>query len=164
MSELTARGLVDLLARNELRIRTGILELPIDALGNESNLAVNLGIGCHDVCTWKLNRTPADRTHLAISWQSLTEDLASLLSDLSAPGYCVWASGIDVMLAAISFEERKQFWAFLRTTFRQSRGLLVSMPRMAAHLLPDDERTLWTQYGRLAGWTNDAGEARTPTT
>jgi hypothetical protein len=159
MPESTPQALADLLGSNELRIRTGILEVPIELLGNENDLAVTLSIGFLDFCVWKVNRTPVNRSHLALTWQGITEDLVSVLSDMSLPGYCVWVAGLDVLLSAVSFDDRKQFWAFIRSTFRQSRGLLLSVPRQAAHLLPEEERKLWIEYGRLAVWNNRAREA-----
>ena len=104
MAEPTPLALVDLLGRRELRIRTGILELPVETIGNESNLAVGLGVGWRDICAWKLSVTPGDRTHLGLSWEMMTQDLVSLLSDLSLPGHCVWVTNLDVLLAAIAFD------------------------------------------------------------
>jgi hypothetical protein len=156
MSEMTPQKLVNLLATNELRIRTGILEVPVEALGSENNIAVALGVGFRDICAWKVSRTPSDREHLAITWQSIIEDLVSSVTDISLPGFCIWVSGVDVLLAAIPFEDRKQFWSFIRTTFRHSRGLILSVPRMAAHLFPEDERAQWINYCRLSVWTKGA--------
>ena len=154
MPEPSPRALVELLARNELRIRTGVLEVSIGTIGKEIDLAVSLGVGFCDICAWKIDRTPAARTRLGLSWEIIIQDLVSLLSDLSLPGYCVWVSGIDVLLAALPYDDRRHFWEFMRGTFRQSRGLLLSMPLGAAHLLPDGERALWIEYGRLSVWTN----------
>ena len=153
MPEPSPQVLVELLARNELRIRTGVLELPVGILGKECDLAVSLGVGYCDLCTWKIDGTPAERTRLGHSWEMIAQDLVSLLSDLSLPGYCVWVSSVDVLLAGIPFDDRRRFWEFMRSTFRQPRGLLLSMPLGAAHLLPDDERALWIEYGRLSVWT-----------
>ncbi len=163
MAEPTPLALVDLLGRRELRIRTGILELPVETIGNESNLAVGLGVGWRDICAWKLSVTPGDRTHLGLSWEMMTQDLVSLLSDLSLPGHCVWVTNLDVLLAAIAFDDRKRFWGFMRISFRQSRGLLLSMPQGASRLLPKDERSLWLEYGRLSTWTNHSSEIRSRT-
>ncbi len=159
MSEPSPQELVALLARQELRIRTGVLELPIELLGCEDNLAVGLGVGYLDLCAWKVSRTPVNRSHLGLSWEVIIHDLTTLASDTSIPGYCVWISGVDVLLAAIPFNDRKRLWDFLRSTFRQPRGLLLSMPRKAARLLPEDERGLWLEYGRLSTWTNSAWKA-----
>lgn len=157
MSETILQGMVDLLARNELRIRTGIVEVPLEVLGHEPDVAVHLGIGCRDICTFKASRIPSTRPHLAIRWQTVLEDLELLVSDLSLPGCCIWVSGVDVLLAAIPFPDRKSFWGYLRSTFRQSRGLLLSIPESAAHLLPADERSEWIKYDRLCTWTRETG-------
>jgi len=153
MPEPSPRELVELLARNELRIRTGILELPVEALGTESDLAVGLGVGYRDICAWKVDRIPAGRTRVGLRWEGITQDLVSLLADSSLPGYCVWVSSLDVLLAGVPFADRQRLWNFMRGTFRQSRGLLLSMPVGATHLLPEGERALWIEYGRLSVWT-----------
>ncbi len=159
MSETSPQDLVALLARQELRIRTGVLELPVELLGSEDNLAVSLGVGHWDLCAWKVDTSPVDRTHLGLSWEVIIHDLGTLVSDISVPGYCVWISGLDVLLAAIPFADRKRLWDFIRSTFRQPRGLLLSMPRNAVRLLPEDERSLWLEYGRLSTWTHSAWKA-----
>jgi len=160
MREMNPQRLVHLLATNELRIRTGVLEVPVETLGSESNIAVSLEVGFRDVCKWKVSVTPLRHEHLAITWQSIIEDLVSCVRDMSVPGFCVWISGIDVLLAAIPFEDRKQFWSFFRNTFRQSRGLLLSLPAAATNLLPAEERTLWIDYRRLSVWTYGASDGQ----
>jgi hypothetical protein len=111
MPEPSPQDLADLLAHNELRIRTGILELPIKLVGGEVDLAVALGVGHRDICDWLITRTPDTRLHLGLSYESIIRDLAVLLSDMSLPGYCIWVSGLDVLLAAIPFDDRKRLWA-----------------------------------------------------
>ena len=44
MLEPAPQELVYLLASKELKMRTGILELPLDLLGTENNLAVERGV------------------------------------------------------------------------------------------------------------------------
>jgi hypothetical protein len=53
MPDMTPQALVSLLASRELRIRTGIVELPIGKLGKECDLAVALNAGHQDICDWK---------------------------------------------------------------------------------------------------------------
>ena len=77
MPEPTPIELVDLLCQDELRIRTGILELSPESLGSESNIAVHLGIGCRDICAWKIDGTPTGRTHLGITWEGIVEILSA---------------------------------------------------------------------------------------
>ncbi len=152
MPEPAPFALVGLLAKPELRIRTGILEIPPWCLGKEADLAVQLGVGCRDLREWKVARTPLDRKFIGVRWEALVKDIATVLSDSTVPGYCVWVASVDVFLAGVSFRDRKCFWAFMRDTFRPSRGLVLSMPLGALNLLPEDERKLWMEFGRLSPW------------
>ena len=159
MPESTPQQLVQLLASQELRIRTGILELPIKLLGAEANLAVELGVGYQNICDWKASRIPPDQFHLGLSWEVIISDLAEALLDKTLPGYCVWLSGIDVLLASIPFDDRKRFWDFVRGTFRRPRGLLLSLPERAVRVLPESERASWIQFDRLSTWTDHSFKA-----
>ena len=150
MPDSSVEQLVGLLGETELRIRTGLVEIPHHRLGKESDLAVTLGVGYCDICAWKCARVPIGRTHLGIRREDIAGDLTAILSDLSVPGNCVWVSGLDVLLARLSYAEREQFWQFVRLTFRPARGLLISMPVSATNLLPDEERLIWHSFGRLA--------------
>jgi hypothetical protein len=150
MPEVTPQSLADLLARQELRIRTGVLELPVTALGIEAQLAVGLDVGHSDICSWLVDRAPLGRLRLGLRWEGIVRHLETLLLNLALPGKCIWISGIDVLLAGIAHDDRSRFWQFMRSTFRPSRGLLLSMPEEATHLLSSDERALWLEYGRLS--------------
>src|ERR1017187_10312037 len=152
MPELAPYALVGLLAKPELRIRTGILEIPACCLGKETDLAVHLGVGCRDLREWKVGRTPSDRKFVGLRWESLVQDIAAVLSDSTVPGYCVWVASVDIFLAGLPFRDRERFWGFMRNTFRQSRGLVLSMPLGALNLLPEAERKLWMEFGRLSPW------------
>lgn len=156
MPEPKPQQLVRLLASQELRIRTGILELPIKLLGTEANLAVELGVGYQNICDWKANRIPPDQSHLGLSCEVIISDLAEALLDKTLPGYCVWVSGIDALLASIPFDDRMRFWDFVRGTFRRPRGLLLSIPERAVRVLPESERASWIQFGRLSTWADPA--------
>src|SRR4051812_14984191 len=87
MPEVDTAQLVALLSRQELRIRTGILELPLQAVGHEHDLAVNLSIGHCDLCTWKANSLPTGRTRLGVHWEVLANDVLAVAADDSLPGY-----------------------------------------------------------------------------
>ena len=154
MPEPTPSALVRLLIQPELRIRTGILELPLDAFGNEPDLAVQLGVGCRNLVSWKLGTLPTGRRYIGLACEQLIQDLALVLSDSGTPGYCVWISNVDLLLAGLPFRERERFWSFMFSTFRQPRGLLLSMPIRASSLLPESQRGAWAESGRLSVWSN----------
>lgn len=152
MAEITARQLTNLLSGQELRIRTGILELPIDLIGRERDLAVELNVGHSDLCSWKIELMLPGRTRIGLWWEGLANDIARLVSDVSFPGYCIWISALDVFLSGIPHPDRARFWQFMRLNFRPPRGLLLSIPAGAKHLLPETERSAWLEIGRLAQW------------
>jgi hypothetical protein len=153
MPETTPKALVSLLAGQDLSRRTGILEIPIESLGIEDDIAVGLNAGHCDICRWKVDQTQPGRTRLGLRWDGIVTDLESLMADLSIPGYCVWISSVDVLLAGIPHSDRLHFWEFMRLAFRPPRGLLMSIPDKATHILSSEERTLWVEYGRLSRWT-----------
>lgn len=150
MPDDSVEQLVSLLRQTELRIRTGVVELPRNRLSRQTDLAVSYGVGYNDICAWKCAHVPTGRTHLGIRREDLAEDLSAVLSDLSVPGYCVWVSGLDILLARLPYSEREHFWQFMRSTFRPPRGLIISLPASATNILPDHERSLWRDFGRLA--------------
>jgi hypothetical protein len=154
MTEATPKTLVSLLAGQDLSRRTGIIELPIKSLGIEGDIAVGLNAGHFDICKLKVNQAQPGRTRLGLRWDGIVNDLESPMADLSIPGYCVWISSVDVLLAGIPHSDRLHFWEFMRLAFRPPRGLLMSMPEKATHILSNEERTLWVEYGRLSRWTH----------
>lgn len=152
MREPTTNELANLLAGQDLGRRSGVVELPIACLGIEGDIAVTLGAGHCDICKWKLDHVPVGRSRFGLRWDGIISDLLKVLLDLSIPGYCIWVSNIDVLLAGIPHPDRSRFWEFMRLTCRPSRGLLISMPIGASHIFPNEERALWLEYGRLCGW------------
>ena len=160
MPETTPKALVSLLAGQDLSRRTGILEIPITSLGTEGDIAVGLNVGHCDICRWKVSIMQPDRKRLGLRWDGIVTDLESLIADLSIPGYCVWISSVDVLLAGIPHANRSHFWEFMRIAFRPPRGLLMSMPEKATHLLSNEERELWSEYGRLSLWKADEHEGQ----
>jgi len=155
MGEATPKSLATLLAGQDLSRRTGILELPVKSLGLEGDFAVGLNVGHGDICRWKVDRVQAGRTRIGLRWDGIVSDLESITADLSIPGYCIWISNVDVLLAGIPHSDRSRFWEFMRIAFRPPRGLLLSMPEKATHILSSEERALWLEYGRLSIWKSD---------
>jgi hypothetical protein len=155
MVETTPQSLASLLAGQDLSRRTGILELPLTSLGLEGDFAVGLNVGHCDICSWKVDQVGAGRTRIGLRWDRIVSDLESLTADLSIPGYCIWISSVDVLLAGIPHSDRSRFWEFMRIAFRPPRGLLLSIPEKATHILSSEERELWFEYGRLSIWNFD---------
>ncbi len=152
MSETEPASLVQLLQRTELRIRTGIVLLPLVMLGRERELAARLAIEAVNWRDWKLNHLSSDSHHLGLSSETVLRDLGEIIEDVDIGGDCLWIYNADLALSALRYDERLRLWSFLFSTFKQRRGLLVSLPAQASNLLPTGERIAWEQDERLARW------------
>ena len=152
MGKVSPVELVQLLRQPVLRIRTGILLVPPEFVGSEKDRAARLDMDAVDLQAWKLQHIGASSRYLGLSWESLIRDLQAILSEPHRPGHCLLVYNLDLFLSAFDYTDRLCFWDFLRTTFKRGRGLLLCLPIQALHLLPQDQRALWEDGGRLAVW------------
>ncbi len=144
--------LVELLCGETLRIRTGILLLPLNLLGDEPELAARLGIEAVDWRGWKLKRLESNSRFLGLSGETVLKDLQEIVDDIDLAGNCLWIYNADLFLSALCYDERRYLWDFLFSTFKQHRGLLLSLPAQALGLLPMQKRRAWEDDNRLAKW------------
>jgi hypothetical protein len=161
MNEFASKELSKLLRTKELRFRTGILLLTRAWFSREAEVSAYLDVEHVDLTKWKLNRVPLDRRYLDIRWETLVEDLSTIVNDNKVYGQCILISNVDLFVAALPFEDRLRFWDFMRTTFRRPRGLILSFPAESPHLLQDDERQKWEISGRIASWRGGALDVNT---
>lgn len=152
MSEVELASLVRLLQQPILRIRTGIVLLPLNMLGSEPELAARLGIEAVDWRGWRLQRLNSGSNHLGLSSETVLRDLREMIEDANLAGTCLWVYNADLALSALRYDERLWFWDFLFSTFKQRRGILFSLPAQASNLLPAEKRTVWERDERLARW------------
>ena len=152
MNETEPANLVRLLRRPILRIRTGVVLLPLVMLGRERDLAAQVAIEAVDWREWKLNHLSSDSYHLGLSTETVLRDLGRIVEDVHIAGDCLWIYNADLALSGLRYDERLRFWAFLYSTFKQRRGLLLSLPTGASNLLPTGERIAWERDERLARW------------
>ncbi|MDQ3638608.1 MAG: hypothetical protein M3426_11560 [Actinomycetota bacterium] len=152
MSKVEPASLVQLLQRPILRIRTGVVLLPLVMLGRERELAALLAIEAVDWRDWKLTHLSSDSHHLGLSSENVLRDLREIIEDVDIAGNCLWIYNVDLALSALRYDERLRFWAFLYSTFKQRRGLLFSLPAQASNLLPPEELIAWEKDERLARW------------
>lgn len=153
MHEIEPAELVALLTSQELRIRSGIIEIPLELLGKERELAVAMKVGHCEVCEWKSRTVSVNRRLLGLRWDELVNDIESIVDSTPAVGGGIWISGVDILLAYLNHESRDAFWQHIRTTFRPSAGLILSMPRDAIQLLSNVERGRWSKIDRIANWS-----------
>ncbi len=152
MTRVDPADLARLLEQPTLRIRTGILLVPLNALGSESELAARLGVEAVDFREWKLTRAGTNSRYLGLSAETILRDLQEVVEDVDLGGTCLWIHNMDLFLSALRYDERLRTWAALFSTFKQRRGLLFSMPAQALNLLPATERGTWERDERLATW------------
>jgi hypothetical protein len=139
------------LCRPVLRIRTGILLLADESVGQETAVAARLGIGAIDLASFTVSRVEDTRRFLDISRESILRDIDAIASNESQPDSCLLLYNVDLLLSAVpDGVERERFWSFLRTTLKRRRGLVFAVPERAVHLLPEETREEWAADGRLA--------------
>ena len=158
MSESDLRQLAKRLTGRELRIRTGILEIPPAAMGAEDDVAVRLGGTCLDMSFWELDRIPSDQRLFPLSAGDLANHIRDATQALPPGNGCVLLCNLDLLVARIEAAHRSVFWGYLRETFKFPRGILVIVPAGAGHLLAVSEREKWVQEKRLASWEGTADD------
>jgi len=132
--------------------RSGVLLLPQTWLGREDEVATRCGLGPPlDLSIRVLASVPEGWTRLGLDWRCLVRDHLDAIATAEAPpGRCLLITNVDVLLAALRDEERRQFWRHLRQTYKPARGLLLCVPALATYLFPPDEREAWAAVERLA--------------
>jgi hypothetical protein len=150
MANVKLDDLVRTLQRPSLRIRTGVVLLSVGLVGKESILAARLNLEHVDWRHWKIDRLDSASRFVDLSSETLVEDLRAMVQDPSVPGPCIWVHNVDLFVSSLPYDQREQFWSFLRLEFKEFRGLLLSLPQKSTHLLPLQERRYWETGQRLA--------------
>ncbi len=152
MSKTQPVSLVRTLQQPILRIRTGIVLLPLDMIGREPELAARLAIEAVDWREWKLARLRSSSRYLGLSSETVLRDFQEIVDDVDLAGNCLWIYNADLPLSGLRHDERLRLWTFLYSNFKQRRGLLFSLPARASNLLSLEERGAWESDNRLARW------------
>jgi hypothetical protein len=152
-----ARELVISLRQQELRCRTGVLSVPISALGKEPQIAAALGIEHLDY-TRRLNAlVPPGSQFLNLSLHRLLEDLDELANARTGET-CVLVANFDLAVASLKTVDTHVLWQTLLTDFpHRTRALLFCVPGHAEgfFIFTDSRiRTLWRESVRFAEWTH----------
>lgn len=150
MHDLSPHYLVELLRSQELRLRTGVLLLPPESLGTESEIAVNLAVSHQDICIKIISQAQPSKKLLGINKKFIFDQLDSIINESGLSGSCILVSGVDILLAAIKNEEVLHFWNFFRCNYRRGRGLIISLPVNAKSLMPLEEYNRWVEIQRVA--------------
>lgn len=131
------------------RTRVGLWRVPLNSLGHEAEIAVQLGIQAQDIGAYLRTKVQTGAEFVRLSPQKIWDRLDEITS---MPGKdCVLIYNLDLLLAGIKSEERQALWQDLFNGFpNRKRILLLTVPEKAAHLLPSDallER--WQKDSRL---------------
>lgn len=152
VDRVSVAELVSCLREIGLQYRTGVVLLPPQRLGHEPVLAARLNIDAVDLHDWVLARLQPNQRWLDLTLHRLAWDYLRAIAAEPRPGGCVLVANVDLFLAGLRIEQRRECWRYLRGTLRLERGLVLALPEGADHLLPLDERRAWEEHGRLAIW------------
>jgi hypothetical protein len=146
------KDLVQFLRGATLRTRIGLWRMPLDVLGREADLAVALGVEAVDIRIPLSARLAPGTEFMHLSPVKIVETLDTVASQ-NGQSDCVLICNLDLLLAAISQQERQQVWRELYDGLpHRPRALLLAIPEQAVHLLPVDEMIdSWRRDRRLAG-------------
>ena len=133
-----------------LRVRTALWLLPLDQLTRLPDSAARLGIHLVDVRQPLLDTIAPDQRFLSLRLREFVNALDTLCKDSQASD-CLLVTNCDLIIAKLTYRERKDLWETLHSGFpNRSRALLIVMPDSAAALLPTQEQlNLWEKEGRL---------------
>jgi hypothetical protein len=147
--------LVRRLRQASYRSKTGILLLPVPALGQEANIAAQLDIQHVDFAASLLSRIPQGSNYVDVTLRTIIDDLDQIANAASGMD-CVLVSQIDVAVTKLTFPDRARFWPRLLGDFPNRRkGLLLSVPDVpdGLEVLHDESiRRAWINADRVAKW------------
>lgn len=147
-----ARELVERLGKQKQRNRVGLWLAERDYCERAGNIAAQLGIDSEDIRSRYLERLPDGARFSGLT----AGKIINLLDDTSQQsGYsnCVLIYNLDLLLAKLGFEDRRNVWHSLWQSFPyRRRALLLLIPDRAGQLVPSaSELAIWRREERLAG-------------
>lgn len=149
------RELIARLRSQDLRCRTGILLVPASSLGQESEVAVRLGIDHMSLARRLLETVPEGGQFVTVNLTSVFR-LLDDIADNHKGRKCVLIYDIDVAAMRLASHERVELWDRLMRDFPYHRVPLVFA--IPAHLdgirvLQEEKiRKEWEESGRMAVW------------
>jgi hypothetical protein len=148
MAKTDPGSLVQFLRRKTSRSRVGLWRYPLNKIGKEYEIAVNLGVQALDISRYYLDQLPSGAEFARLSATKVIETLDSIASSIG-PSDCVLIYNLDLVLAGLKTEERQLIWQDLYNHFpNRLRAIIIIIPESALPLLPTE--TL------LEKWQNDS--------
>lgn len=149
MESNTLSALVTALRAPSLRVRTGLWLMRLAEIGQERNEAARQGIEAVDLRANLLARLPPDAGYTGLSSQVFLE-LCEAVTQQPGAGDCALVYNIDLLLARLTRQERREVWQDLYQALpHRRRVLLLAMPETATELLPEGLE-MWVSARRLA--------------
>lgn len=149
MSKVSLGALIESLRSARLQHRTGVVLLPPQHLGREATLAARLEIDAVDLRVWVLERLQPDQRWLDLTLHRFAWEYLRAIAAEPRPGGCVLVANVDLFLAGLRTEQRRECWRYLFGALRPDRGLVLVLPDAAEHLFPANERRVWDEADRL---------------
>lgn len=152
------KSMVEMLRNRELRCRTGIVMIPLSQMGQEAQIAAQLGIDHVDYRKYLLDHLPAGGSFLGLSANKVYADVDSI-SNAATGTDCVLLINLDLALAGLTINDRvslMQDRLFNQLSYRR-RGLLIGMSDTGNDPNPVFDRglrKLWQDHDRLVVWGN----------
>lgn len=142
--------IIETLRYGGLRVRTALWLLPPDQLTRLPDSAARLGIHLVDMRQPLLDTIVPGQRFLSLRLQEFINALDTLCNDSQASD-CLLVANCDLIIAKLTYSERKDLWETLYSGFPyRSRALLIAMPASATTLLPNEEQLdRWRKDGRL---------------
>lgn len=131
-------SLVSTLRHPDLRVRVGLWLQPLSLLGTEADEAARLTVQPVDIRDEFLQAVPSGTRFVHLDEGQVLELLDSL-SQRTHFGDCALIYNLDLLLAALTHDERVSIWEFLLTglPWRKS-ALLLTLPNTATRLAPSE--------------------------
>lgn len=131
------------------RSRFGIWCCALSCLGEEPNIAVQIGAEAIDLSSLYLQNLDPDADFIGLNKGTLTD----LISDIaSKPGKeKILVYNIDLLLAKMDIRERSDFWDILESgIIYKPRSLVIMVPSTAPMLSPIGEALeIWKEKEKL---------------
>jgi hypothetical protein len=133
-----------------LRSRVGLWLMPPQSVGSERDVAARVRADSADLREIFLESLPPETSFAAITPKRILRLLDALSSQASGAG-CVVVYNLDLLLAGLTMQGRRDFWSQVTDVLMQRRrAILLTIPLEATHLAPDEkQQEAWRDDGRL---------------
>ena len=136
---------------------SGVLLVPHGLLARQADIALALHMDSVDVRAWKIERLSPLAQYLGLTPKALLEDLHQLLQSVHCDFDCSFLYNMDILIAALDAEQCRDFWRHLLAVYRPQRPFILTIPREADQVFPEEERVRWGNVRRLASWQDLEG-------